>query len=379
MTALTNTAIDKLPAGGSLKDDKVPGLSVRATASGKSWMLYYRTKIGTERRPKLGAYPLVSIAKARDIARSMLVQVAAGQDPVGERDAVKNELTVDDLWDRCEREVWCSGKTWDREAKRLYVTRLKPKLGHLRISAVAYEQVQPIYNSMKATPVAANRVLAVLSKMMRLAEKWRMRPRGTNPVTEFSGDKYTERKRKRYAKPEELKSIGAILEHGLGRPDNIAFLYVLAFSGARPSEIERATPDMVDRVTVKGRVYGVLRIAEGKTGERTVYLPPQAMAALDRLPADRERLAGAFPRRLWRSIKAEVGCKDLWCRDLRRTFATVGMSNGVASSQIGELLGHASTQTTKIYAKLMEDAGLKAAGSIADKMAEMLGGTPGSS
>jgi hypothetical protein len=34
---------------------------------------------------------------------------------------------------------------------------------------------------MRETPGAANRILALLSKMMNLAERWGLRPDGSNP------------------------------------------------------------------------------------------------------------------------------------------------------------------------------------------------------
>jgi hypothetical protein len=39
---------------------------------------------------------------------------------------------------------------------------------------------------------------------------------------------------------------------------------------------------------------------------------------------------------------------------------------------IGELLGHKSAQTTKVYARLMEGPAVSATGEIADKIENML-------
>jgi integrase len=73
-----------------------------------------------------------------------------------------------------------------------------------------------------------------------------------------------------------------------------------------------------------------------------------------------------MPVRLWAKIRKEAGCPDLRARDLRRTFATVGMSAGLKMDQISEILGHRSTQTTKIYAKLNIDSQIESARAIAD-------------
>ena len=120
---LTNTAIEALRPGHEIKDDKVPGLSVRAHPTGKSFMLYYRTKLGVVRRPKIGAWGVLSIAQARDIARRMLAQVAAGNDPVGQREAVQREPKMDDLWRRVEMQH-CAIQALAE------IQRRKPKVGH---------------------------------------------------------------------------------------------------------------------------------------------------------------------------------------------------------------------------------------------------------
>lgn len=75
-----------------------------------------------------------------------------------------------------------------------------------------------------------------------------------------------------------------------------------------------------------------------------------------------------MPRTLWRRVREEAGCPDLWVRDWRRTFATLGYSDGVDMWTVGELLNHRSTETTKIYAKMMDTRRLEAVTRIADKI-----------
>ena len=376
---LTNTAIDALQPGGELKDDRIPGLSVRAHRGSKSFLLYYRTKTGIQRRPKIGDCDLVSLSAARDIARTMLLRVAAGGDPVAERQAARAEPTLDALWERCERDYYNRGRSWDGDAKRIYRAYIAPRLGKIRARSLTYDDVADLHAALRAKPVLANRVIAVLSKMLNLAERWRWRDTGSNPCQNV--ERYREASRRRYATPDEIKAIGGALDALAVDPANtagVAFLYLLMFSGARPSEIGRATPAMLERVERDGQVFGVLRLAQGKTGPRDVFLPPQAIKVLDRLPEKRTALAGrtTVPRDLWLKVRAAAGCDDLWARDLRRTFATVALSGGMAIGTVAELLGHKSVQTTKIYAKLMEDPAHAAAATVADRMDQMLGRGP---
>lgn len=380
---LTNTAIEALKPGQSLKDDRVPGLSIRAHATGRSWMFYYRTKTGIERRPKIGSYPLIKISAARDLARKFLSDVAGGGDPVLDRKIERDAPTMDQLWKRVEEEHYNSGKEWDKDAKRIYDKFIKPKLGKRRVRSIAYDDVKAIHVAMKDMPTRANHTLAVLSCMLGLAERFgppnrKWRDRHTNPCELV--ERYPLVKRRRFATKAEMAKIGKILARYAEdetQLHNVAFLYLLMYSGARPSEIENGTPAMLERVeTEDGNVCGVLRLEHGKTGPRDVFLPPQAMAVLERLPKDRKSLAGTrtLPKKLWQAVREEAGCPDLWARDMRRTFATQALSNGIPIGVVGELLGHASTQTTKIYAKLIEDSAHAAAATVAGRMEKLLNG-----
>jgi len=376
---LTNTAIDALQPGQEIKDDRVPGLSVRANATGKSFMLYYRHQ-GQPRRPKIGAWGILSITEARGIAKQMLARVAAGEDPSGQRQRERNDPTLDDLWARCEIEHWNRNKSWDKEAKRIYDHDIKPILGSTRVRAVAIEDAKKVADKLADRPVQANRAIAVLSKMLKLAETFgreghRWRALGTNPCQHIK--RHKERHRTRFAKPAEIKALGPIIDGYIEiSPSAVAYIYVMLFSGARPTEILRATPSQVDRIERDGKTFGVLRIPDGKTGHRDVFLPPQAMAVLDKLPAKRKLLVdrATVPSRIWRKIRKEAGCDGLWTRDLRRTWATVGLTNGTPLGVLGELLGHKDENTTKIYGKLIEDKGHDTAAFIADQMDLLLGG-----
>lgn len=382
MTSLTNTALDAMATGDELKDDRVPGLSARCHKSGVSFLLYYRTRDGIPRRPKLGSYPLMTLSQAREIARNMLAKVADGRDPVAERNTARGEPTMDDLAERCEREHYTT-TDWHREAMRLYRKNAGPVLGDMRVRSVDYAAIHSVHVRFRSHPVEGNRTVAVLSRMLNLAERWQWRDTGSNPCQHV--ERYPELKRRRYATAAEIAKVGDILDRHAEKAltDNrrrqgenlsgIAFLYLLMFSGARPSEIANGTPDMVVKAPDGA---GVLRLDHGKTGQRDVFLPPQAMAVLDKLPAKRKRLANrkTTPKWLWDLVREEAGCPDLWARDWRRTFATIGLTSGVTPGQLGELLGHKSVQTTKIYALLIEDVAHATAAGIAGRIEQLLTG-----
>lgn len=81
----------------------VPGLSMQVTPTGgRSWILRCRVA-GKRRELGLGAYPSVSLAAARELARAETEKLKAGADPVAERraqkaaaaEAVKRQVTFE--------------------------------------------------------------------------------------------------------------------------------------------------------------------------------------------------------------------------------------------------------------------------------------------
>ena len=374
---ITNTAIDALDPGKTIRDDAVKGLHVINKNGNKGFYMYYRTKLGDERRPKLGAYGIITLAQAREMGREILAEVAKGNDPAADRKKAKGDPTMADLFEHCKVALYAKRTSWSEESQRVYLKYADAKLGKIRVKDIQYADVDRVHTALAKTPTQANRTVAVLSRMLGEAERLGWRGAGTNPCALI--ERNPEKKRKRYAKPIELATIGPLLDAEAEKfPAAVAFIYLLMFSGARPSEIIKALPSQIERVEKDGEVHGILRL-HGKTTDatghdRVVFLPPQAMRVIDKLPKNRTTITGlaGIPKKVWDRVRKAAGCEDLWARDFRRTFATVGFSAGENSGMVGELLGHQSAQTTKIYAKLMEDPGIAASARIASRMENLL-------
>lgn len=365
MTTLSNATIKQAQPGATLWDDKVTGLHLRALETKKTFYFYYRNYAKQQRRPPIGDWPTISLDKAREIAKSWAEIVAKGEDPVEKREARAAVPTVAQLCDRFMIWAKANKKRWDHDedhCERL----IKPKIGHIRADAVTLTDIETVLLGMADTPIQANRVRATLSKMFNLAEKWTIRPLHSNPVRH--SHRYKERKRKRYAKPAEAAAIfERLLHYETQYPAQAAFLWLLIYTGARPIEIADARPEQ--------RHGNVLVLTEHKTehstGEdRMIFLPPQAVAILDKLGKTRDGTITGIrsPRHLWRKILKDAKLQDANLRmyDLRHSFASAGLATGQSLEQIGQLLGHKSPETTKRYAHLMHETGLAKAKASAD-------------
>lgn len=344
---LTQANISTAATGAVLRCKIVPGLHVRVKPSGKKFFLSFRTRAGIERRPKLGEHPNMTLTQARAVARELLVKVAAGYDPVGDWQREKASPSVKELVDQYELDHARDLKSGADIVKTLRL-HVVPRIGTKKVGSVTYDDMKAIHDALKKTPYMANRVLSYSSKMFSLAETpwgYRTNEQG-NPCKGVR--RYAEKKRRRYATAGECRAIADILDKYVkSDPASVAFIYLLILSGARKSEIANA------RWTIlKGNV---LHLEDSKTGAKPVFLPPQAMAVLAELPVTSGTLTGIKnPKKLWGTVRKRAGCPDLRMHDLRHSFASAALDAGYTLEQIGELLGHASVQTTKRYAHLID-------------------------
>ena len=359
MADLNEKAIKAAQPGDVLRDATVKGLHLRVFHDSRSFYLYFRTKAGQQRKPKLGEYGAITLTQARKVAQEMLAEVAAGRDPSQAREDARAELTLDGLWASYKAKHAAKKKSGDQDEAR-YMRVLSPKWGGRKISAISFGDVEALIETIgEVHPIAANRTLALLSTMFGFARK-KLKWTGANPCVGV--DRFPETKRRRYLQGEEAGKLAEILDReSKANPASVAFLYLLILTGARKGEIAGCKWDWL-----KGNI---LELPDSKTGAKAVYLPPQALDVLAALPRTSGTITGIqSPKKLWERVRAEAGCPDLRMHDLRHSFASAALAAGLSLSQIGELLGHKSTQTTKRYAHLVEDVATAAATLTADRI-----------
>ena len=164
-------------------DSLVVGFGVRVMPSGtKTFQVQYR-KCARTRRASLGRFGVVSVEQARDQAREMLGQVAGGYDTVEQIAIERIAPTVSDLCDRfldvhvAVHVKPSTAKDYSSTIRRM----IRPALGTFKVTEVLRKDIANLHYRHRDTPIQANRMLSVLSKMFNLAELWGLRPDGTNP------------------------------------------------------------------------------------------------------------------------------------------------------------------------------------------------------
>lgn len=366
-----------------LWDDTVPGLGLRITHTGKkSFVLSYRAG-SRKRQMTLGAYGVLTLQQARAKALRALASIMEGGDPLAERRQAARAETMSELAERYLREHAAVKKKpksveGDRQMLRDHIL---PRLGGLKVADVSRRDVTALHHGLRDKPYTANRVLALLSKMLNLAEKWELRADGTNPCRHV--ERFKEAKRERFMSTEELAALADALAEaeraGSVSPHAVAAVRLLILTGCRMREILHLRWEHVD--FEKGR----LGLPDSKTGAKTVFLAAPAREVLAALPRTagnpwviEGRRVGAHLTDLkgpWKRLCEKAGLKDLRIHDLRHSFAAVGAGLGLSLPMIGKLLGHSQPATTARYAHLAADPMHAAADRIgAELAAAMTGG-----
>ena len=379
---MTHQEILASPIGSVLRDSgqegSVRGLMVRVYPSGKrSFLLHYRTRAGQTRRPKLGEFPSMSLSDARVVARKLLALVTLGEDPKGNWDEKRDELTLNELFERALKEHYHQEKfvksSHRYRVEKNYRNHVEKNLGRSKLSDITTPQCQALLNSLSATPYLANRTMEVIVTLFNFAERVGIRANGSNPASKVKC--FVEKTRDRFATEDEAQKLALILERERpSHPCEVAYLYFLIFTGARPQSIERALKTEISRVEHNGKTYGILKHfgkSSGRTGKpEIVMIPPLVLKVVDSIGETKNgTLFGiARPKHFWERIREEIGAPDLWIRDWRRFFASQALSDGMTLGQIGELLNHTSQQTTMRYAKLTNNSRRDASALVSDKI-----------
>lgn len=368
-----------------LWDGSLAGFGAKALPSGKKvFLVKYRTNGGGRNAPQrwltLGAYGTLSLDEARRLARQALAAVAEGKDPqaikLGEREAP----TFADVWARFEADILPSRKpTTAKEYRSQWENLIKSKFGKQRVEAITASEIDRFHKSLRRSPYRANRILALLRRLMSLAEAWGMRTAGTNPCSRV--EPFKERARERYLDAGELKSIGTaidalIAEKAISATAGNA-VELLALSGARLSEILNAEWEWIDTDR------GTMLLPDSKTGAKAIYLSVAAIEVLERQKAISKDSDYVFPsprgdkpyvnlRKAWVQICDRAKLPGVRLHDLRHTVASVAVGQGASLPLIGKLLGHTQAQTTMRYAHIDIDPAMKAANQVGAAIGEAM-------
>ena len=226
-------------------DRDLPGFGVRVYASGaKMYVVQSRAK-GKSVRVTVGRHGVITADEARRRAARIVNRIKAGEEPVAEPLPARlaGGPTVADLVARYMEEhvaVRCKDSTAEG-MRKLVDKHILPAFGKLPLLAVERERVVVFHARLSGVPYAANRAVALLSRMYRAAAAWGMVPDGTNPCRGIG--RHRERRRERFLTDTEFRRLGTVLGRGGGRRRGVG-----PCGGGNPAVVADRVPQERDPV-----------------------------------------------------------------------------------------------------------------------------------
>ena len=360
---LTNKNVDQLLADTKSYiewDSEVKGFGVRVNLNlKKTFILKFRVGQGRSaqvRKPVIGTFGVMKVEEARKIARKWLLEASEGKDP---KEVDKTNVMLKDFFEvYLEHYAKLKKKLSSiEEDKRLMRLHISPSFGKVCIKNITRAMITKHHQSMHATPHGANRMLALLSKMMNLAEKWEYRALNSNPCRHI--DRYKEKGREVYLTMSKIEKIGLAIKEleKTESPYILAAIKMLLFTGRRTSEILTLRWEYLDFENSK------MHLPETKTGAKTFHLSSTTKQLLFSLPSRegfvfKSVVSGkrvTIVRHIWKKICKLADIDNVRVHDLRHTYASLAIHQGFSLPIISKMLGHTDTRTTERYAHLHDD------------------------
>ena len=317
------------------EDNGVPGFGVRVTAKGhRSFVLSYWTRGGgRQRRYTIGDCDNWTTGAARIRARELKRLIEDGGDPLGDIESEREAPTVADLCDRYVAEDLSRKRPGTVLNYQILLDRyVKPHFGlHAKVQDVTFADIDALHRKVSkgGSPYAANRCIAVVSRMFSLAIRWGMCD--ANPCRGI--ERNPEVKRTRYLSGDELTRLTAALS---AHPDqDIASIFrLLLLTGARRGEVLAMRWADVDLGT------GIWSKPGATTKQATDHVVPLSAPCRQLLSDIRERQTAkrrvlgeyVFPgagstghvvsiKKAWKALCQSADITGLRIHDLRHSFA----------------------------------------------------------
>ncbi len=393
--AFTKKALDALAPPAKKRvycyDERESGLLLTVYPTGRKTFSLYRKVSGRPDRITIGGFPDLTIEQARSRAQELKGAIARGQNPSRERAAIRDEMTLGELFENyLENHARRHKRTWRADVAmfRLYFDGLRLR----KISSITKSELVALHVRLgKRGHYAANRAMELMSSMFSRAKEWGWT--GENPASGIKA--FRERRRQRFLDADELPAFFESLakeRNGTVRD----FILSSLLTGARQSNVASMSWPEIRW----GRGIWEIPAEKSKSGEAMdVMLTPPMLELLERRKADPGAHAmWVFPgvgktghlvelKSAWARILKRAGITDCRLHDLRRTLGSWQALQGASLVVIGASLGHRSLQATQVYARLNADPvklsvlratdALLAAGRPPEGLLPVLPGKPG--
>ena len=204
-TNLTDARVEALKPCKSVRevrDGKLRGFGVRVSPSGRKQFFIHCQHRGERIWKIVGDAGSLSVADARSLAGDMLTAIRRGEVMPLAPNETLFEAVAEAAFQRHER-LWKPGTL---DVNRSYLrNRIMPHFAGRPVAAIDRQEVRNWFARLRATPVAADRSMPILSVIMREAERMGMRPEGSNPCQGIR--RYRRKGRERFLSDDEIRRL----------------------------------------------------------------------------------------------------------------------------------------------------------------------------
>lgn len=391
MPRLTETRASRLPQPNSgaklVYCSEVTGFGVRLTPGSRSYIVQLRSA-GRVLRLTLGPVGVLPFEGpphapgARDLAVSALNAARRGEDPLHAIGRAKtgDNVTMNSVWSEYEKSGFpkLRGVGRKREStigrdKARYDLLIKPSIGMEKLETIDTARVRRWLDEIP-TEGQRSHALVMLKSLLTFAGS-----RGLSKVQPIDVKPTKSREVQNFYKPDELAALdNALVELIAEKPSQIltfSALRLLIATGARLGEIISLRWMAIDLD------HRVIQLEKDKTSDnrRDILLTDEAVAVFKSLP----RTSSSFVfhsvsatghvmdlKKAWLAALKQAGLRRLRLHDLRHSFASAAVRQGVSLYVVGKLLGHRQATTTQRYAHLEQEVTRDAL----EKIAKVTGG-----
>lgn len=276
------------------------GLHLILRASGsKHWRLKYSRPDGRENRLALGAYPEVSLAKARDLRATARAALRDGRDPAAVR-AETREAAVRELRSTfaIAADGWHAFKTasWSpetaRKARWVLDAYLVPALGQHSIATLSVRDVMGPLQKLAATaPDVARKARQYVGGIVRYAQREGLRDEERTILLDEILPSYERGHIPAATTPEAIGQLLRAVDSYQSPVTRCALLWC-AYTAQRPATVVAARWDEIHGA--EWHIPGE-KMKVRQKHPHIVPLPTQALAVLDEVRAFSHRREYVFP------------------------------------------------------------------------------------
>jgi integrase len=383
---LTQEGISKLRCSESKRSEQIcdaqhRGLLLelrRTDPEHPTWYVRYKNPSGQTKYVRLGRFPTVSLADARERAKDVQAEIRLGADPRAEEDAKKAVPTFSEFF---EEQYMPYAKTHKRTAsKDLEYFRLRlSRFGHKRLNQITRREIQLFHSGLRdegLAPATCNHYLKLLKRAFNLAIRWEVF-NGKNPavgIQQFRELNEVEN----YLDDEQLQRLLEVLRTDANRSVCDIILYLVS-TGARCGETLSARWDLINMDT---RVWRIPASRSKSCKDRSVPLNDSAIEVLSRQNTN-EKFEYVFInkktgkpyttiQKVWDRLRKKAGLPFFRIHDCRHFFCSQLASNGRTLLEIQRIAGHASSRTTLRYSRVSTKALQEASSVASDVIREAL-------